>query len=222
MSSAVIQLLVLAGVAVFLVLKLRNVLGTREGFEKPPVPLPGRSDPTASGRPDLEVIEGGPDRDITDHVDEDSSAAKALAKMKSAEPSFNVTEFLGGAKGAYEMILMAFEGGDIDDIRPFLSDDVAEAFDQVIANRKSEGLSIEATFIGLRENALQDARFDTKSREGELVVKFVSELTSVVRDKGGDIVEGNPTEIKRQRDIWTFARVMGADDPNWQLVATGE
>ena len=35
MSSAIIQLLVLAGIAVFLILRLRSVLGTRDGFEKP-------------------------------------------------------------------------------------------------------------------------------------------------------------------------------------------
>ena len=29
-------------------------------------------------------------------------------------------------------------------------------------------------------------------------------------------------QVKRQKDIWTFARTMGSDDPNWQLVATGE
>lgn len=222
MSSAVIQLLVLAGVAVFLVLKLRNVLGTRDGFEKPRVTAAGQDGASTRGRPDFAVIEGGPDRDITDHVAEGSAAADALAAMKSAEPSFNVTDFLGGAKGAYEMILMAFENGDIDSVRPFLSDDVAEAFDSVVTSRKAEGLTIEANFVGVREVALQDARFDADSGEGELVVKFVGELTSVVRDKGGDIVEGNPTEIKRQRDVWTFARVMGSDDPNWQLVATGE
>lgn len=222
MSSAVIQLLVLAGVAVFLVLKLRNVLGTRDGFEKPRVTTAAQNGSAARTRPDFEVIEGGPDRDITDHVPEGSAAAEALADMKSAEPSFHVTDFLGGAKGAYEMILMAFENGDIDSARAFLSEDVAEAFDSVVATRKAEGLTIEANFVGVREVALQDARYDSNTGEGELVVKFVGELTSVVRDKGGDIVEGNPTEIKRQRDVWTFARIMGSDDPNWQLVATGE
>ena len=34
MDPAVIQLLVLAGIAVFLILRLRAVLGTRDGFEK--------------------------------------------------------------------------------------------------------------------------------------------------------------------------------------------
>ena len=65
MSSAVIQLLVLAGIAVFLILRLRNVLGTREGFEKPPIQAPETS---RRQKPELEVIEGGPDRDIADHV----------------------------------------------------------------------------------------------------------------------------------------------------------
>ena len=74
----------------------------------------------------------------------------------------------------------------------------------------------------MREVTLADATFDRDTSEAELTVRFVGELTSVVRNAEGEIVEGNPTEIKRQRDVWTFARDMGADDPNWQLVATGE
>lgn len=221
MSSAVIQLLVLAGVALFLILRLRSVLGTREGFEKPPVQLPSKNS-RSENRPDLEVIEGGIDRDITDHVEDGSDAAKALGAMKMAEPGFNVTEFLGGARGAYEMILMGFENGDLDVIRPFLSDEVAESFEAAITQRREAGLSVEANFVGVRELSLQDASFDRQTGESELTVRFVGELTSAVRDSAGEIVEGNPNEIKRQRDIWTFGRTMGSDDPNWQLVATGE
>ncbi|MGI9388889.1 MAG: TIM44-like domain-containing protein, partial [Boseongicola sp.] len=69
---------------------------------------------------------------------------------------------------------------------------------------------------------LKSAEFNRDTSEGELTVKFVGELTSAVRNRENEIVEGNPNEIKRQRDVWTFARKMGADDPNWQLVATGE
>jgi predicted lipid-binding transport protein (Tim44 family) len=221
MSGAILQLLVLAGIAIFLILRLRNVLGTREGFEKPPVSLPDGG-ATARRRPDLEVIEGGPDRDITDHVPDGSPAAKALAAMKMAEPSFHVGEFLGGARGAYEMILMAFERGDLTEVMPFLSRDVFEAFSEVIDQREQQGLTIEANFVGIRELALHEATFDRETGMGEVAVRFVGELTSVVRDKAGEIVEGNPNEIKRQRDVWTFARKMGSNDPNWQLVATGD
>lgn len=219
MSSSVIQLLVLAGIAVFLILRLKSVLGTREGFEKPQVPAPTQ---TPTPKRDFEVIEGGPDHDITDHVPEGSAAARALAEMKRAEPSFSVGEFLRGARGAYEMILTAFEKGDLDSIAPFLAPDVMDSFKEVIAQREAQGLTLEANFVGIRELELTDADFRAASGEGEISVRFVAEQTSVVRDSSGTIVEGDPHAIRRQRDVWTFARKMGANDPNWQLVATGE
>ncbi len=220
MTNSLIQLLVLAAVAVFLILKLRSVLGTRDGFEKPPVPL---EDVRARPRREADVAGAdGPDRDITDHVTEGSSAAEALAAMKRAEPAFSVNTFLQGARGAYEMILMGFEHGDLDRIRPFLAADVAQSFAAAIEERENRGLSVEANFVGLKEMALHDATFDPATGVGEVTVRFVGELTSIVRDKVGEVVEGRASEVKRQRDVWTFARKMGAADPNWQLVATGD
>lgn len=217
MNSPIIQLLVLAGIAIFLILRLKNVLGTREGFEKPPVQAP-----TARRRTDFEVIEGGPDPDIADHTEGMPDAAEALAKMKAAEPSFGVSDFLGGARGAYEMILMGFERGDMAEIKPFLDDDVYASFAEVVESREKQGLTVEASFVGIREMALADATFDETSGIGEVSVRFIGEMTSVVRDNAGEVIEGDEKKIKRQKDIWTFARKMGSNDPNWQLVATGE
>lgn len=217
MTNAVIQLLVLAAIAIFLIIRLRGVLGSREGFEKPSAPA--RLPDERKGR--LEVIEGGPDRDIVDHVPDGSDAARALAAMKQAEPSFSVSEFLTGARGAYEMILMAFEKGDLGKVRPFLAEDVNAAFSEVVAARAARNLTVTAEFLGIREVTLQGAEFDRATAEGEITVRFASELTSVARGAAGEIVEGDPKEVRRQRDIWTFARRMGTNDPNWQLVATG-
>lgn len=219
MNSSLLQILVLAGIAVFLILKLRAVLGTREGFEKPAVPV-DQLRPRSNRN--FEVIEGGPDRDITDHVSEGTAAARALAQMKQAEPGFSVSEFLKGARGAYEMILMAFERGDIEPIRPFLNDEVEASFTQAISARQREGLTIEANFVGLREMTLEDAEYDATTRIAEITVRFTGELTSVVKNAAGEVVDGHPTSVKRQRDAWTFARPMGVQDPNWQLVATGD
>ncbi|MDC0737748.1 Tim44/TimA family putative adaptor protein [Cognatishimia sp. SS12] len=218
MNSPIIQLLVLAGIAVFLILRLKNVLGTRDGFESP-----REVKSSARKGPALEVITGGPDPDIADHVaDPESDMGVALSKMKAVEPSFGVSDFLQGAKGAYEMILMSFEKGDLTPVKSFLSEDVQDAFQQVIDAREEQGLTVEAEFIGVRETTLQDATFDAATREGEVTVRFAGELSYVVRNAEGQIVEGSDTQIKRQKDVWTFARVMGSDDPNWQLVATGE
>ncbi|ASM73972.1 MULTISPECIES: Tim44/TimA family putative adaptor protein [Roseobacteraceae] len=216
MQAPLIQLLVLAGIAIFLILRLKSVLGTREGFEKPPV----TKQSSDAKRPEFEVIEGGPDLDITDHVPEDSDAAKALAGMKRIEPSFNVSDFLGGARGAYEMIVLGYEKGELAQIQPFLSEEVYESFVDGVAAREDQGLTIDVNFIGISEVRLTDATFDADTNEAELTIRFVAELTSAVRDKGGDIVEGSTTEIKRQKDTWAFARTMGSDDPNWLLVST--
>ncbi|SDI79781.1 Tim44/TimA family putative adaptor protein [Lutimaribacter saemankumensis] len=220
MNNPILQLLVLAGIAVFLILRLKSVLGSREGFERPPSQVNRSGDEPR--RPGLSVIEGGPDHDIIDHAQEGSETAKALAAMKRIEPSFAVGDFLQGARGAYEMILMGFERGDLAEIKPFLSNDIYEAFAEVVEAREKQGLTVEADFVGLRELALDSATFDDTTKEAEVTVRFVGELTSVVRDNAGEIIEGKPNEIKRQRDVWTFARVMGSNDPNWQLVATGE
>lgn len=219
MNSSLIQLLVLAGIAVFLILKLRSVLGSREGFEKPALPADNM-------RPQPKLVPpaapDGTDLDITDHVPAGSPAAAALAAMKQAEPGFSVGEFLHGARGAYEMILMAFERGDIDPVRPFLADEVEASFTQAINAREKDGQTVEANFLGLREMTLSDAEYDATSRTAEITLRYTGELTSLVRNKAGEIVEGSATEVKRQRDTWTFARRMGMQDPNWQLVGTSD
>lgn len=219
---SLLPLLVLAAVAVFLVLKLRSVLGTRTGFEPSADQMPRPPMPGPSKNTDFEVIEGGgKDRDIADHVDLDSDAGHALVQMKRVEPDFGVTDFIAGSKQAYEMILMAYESGDLDTLQQFLAPDVYQGFEQAVEQRAEAGLTVEASFIGVREVKLKDARFDDLDNVGDVVVRFVGELTSVVRNANGDVVEGDPHVVKRQSDTWTFSRVMGSDNPNWLLVATG-
>ena len=219
MGNSMLQIIVLAAVAIFLVIKLRSVLGTREGFEKPPVPM----QPAPSARQSkFEVIEGGVDQDILDHAPEGSASARALIQIKSLERDFTVSEFLRGARGAYEMILMAYERGDISGVRAFLSDEVADSFQTAIDQRTSQGLVTKAEFVGLREIALHDAEFDASSKTAEVTVRFMGELTAVTKDASGAVISGSPDEVKRQRDVWSFARVLGSNDPNWQLVATSD
>lgn len=222
MNSAIIQLLVLAAIALFLILRLKSVLGTRDGFERPAFPTAPDKLGQPAARQEPASATPGKDRDIIDHVPEGSAAAGALAQMKQAEPSFNVGDFLRGARGAYEMILMAFQKGELDAVRPFLGREVAESFDEIIDARKQQGLTIDATFVGIRELSLADATFDAATKTAEMKIRFTGEFVSVVHDANGKVVEGDATEIRRQKDLWVFSRKMGSADPNWQLVETGE
>ncbi len=220
MGSQMIQIVILAGIALFLILRLKNVLGTRDGFEKPrgvqaPAPVTKRDRP-------FEVIEGGgPDPDIADLTDIDGPAGQALVAMKRVDPDFNVHEFMHGARQAYEMIVMAYENGDLDALREFLSPEVYQPFSEAIEARMAKGYVVQAEFVGIREVTLADANFDASTNEADVSMRFMGELTSVVRDASGEIVEGDPRNIKQQRDVWTFSRNMASDSPNWLLSGTG-
>ncbi|MEO0342524.1 MAG: Tim44/TimA family putative adaptor protein [Pseudomonadota bacterium] len=217
MGGPLIQLLVLAGIAIFVAFHLSSILGTRDGFE----PNPEDDVESKKSRRGFEVIEGGLDQDISDHFDLDSAEAKALMSMKAAEPEFTVEEFMSGARQAYEMILMAFENDDRDVLEQFLAEDVYEGFSAALDERADKGLIVEAEFIGLRDIKMAGVTFDEAAKFAEVTMSFTGELSSVVKDHDGKVVEGSKSEIKRQKDVWTFARTMGADDPNWELVATG-
>ena len=214
MSNTMLQIVVLAAIAVFLIIRLRNVLGTRDGFEGPPqvrgqVPAQRREEPS--------VDQAG---DALDHAEPGSPAAAALTAMQQAEPSFAVGPFLSGARQAYEMILTAFEKGDLSEVRPFLAPQVAEAFESVIEQRRAQGITSEVQYLGTRETTLEGAEFDPATGAAEVSVRFVGELISAQRDASGNVVDGDPKAARKQRDVWTFARRMGQSDPNWQLVAT--
>ena len=218
MSDPMIQLVILGVIALFVILRLRSVLGARTGFE----PTNAAQQTFKKEKPKDEEAKEVIDRHIADYILIDSPGGKALSQMKKAENTFSVTEFIEGARQAYEMILIAFEEGDRDGLRPFLADDIYESFEAVIIERENAKLNVDATFIGLREIKLSNAEYDWRSKEGEITLTLIAELTTVVKNNKGKVIEGDKNTIKRQKDIWTFSRVMGSDNPNWILVATSE
>lgn len=218
MSTQLIELIILIAIAAFVLFRLKSVIGTRTGYEAPPDYLT-RDRAAASPQP-----VPAPDADAESRAEHPVSddARAALSGMRAAEPGFALAEFLQGARSAYEMILMAFESGDRATLRNLLAADVFEAFDRGIAEREAKGFRVDARFVGVRDARLERASFDPATGEADLTLRFVGELVTAVRDPEGRIVEGDPNEVRRQTDVWTFSRRMGARDPNWYLSATGE
>ena len=219
MGTSGIQLIILAAIALFLILKLRKTLGTRDGFES------GSNQRTIDvpeePRREFEVIEGGADRDIAKYAKDNEAATNALLSMKGVEPNFNVGGFMEGARKAYEWILIAFAEGRLEEIEPYLSSEVSESFAQTISDRASDDRNFTTTFVGIRESGVLDAEFVAETSNAEITVEFVCDLISYVTDLDDNLVEGDTKEVRAQTDVWTFARKMGGDDPNWKLVATG-
>jgi predicted lipid-binding transport protein (Tim44 family) len=223
MSGDVLELLILVALAAVVLIRLRSVIGTRQGHEAPPDYLRQTSDvdrpmertgPVAVPDPDPDDVE-----EALDAVPDGSKTA--LQAIKAIEPGFDVKGFVDGARGAYEMILMAYEEGDRDTLQSLLAPDVFQAFEAGIKAREEAGLRVEARFIGVREAEVEEVAFEDHSKIADVTVRFVGELITAVRDAENRVVEGDPNDIRRQSDTWTFSREMGSRDPNWLLTGTG-
>ncbi|MEM8753399.1 MAG: Tim44/TimA family putative adaptor protein [Pseudomonadota bacterium] len=214
MGDGLVTIVILAGVTIFLLMRLKSVLGTKTGFEKKPEPVFG------SRTPQVEPVER--DAEPIEDFDDGDPLSAVYAKMRDVEPGFSPAAFADGAKKAYEMLLMAFENGDKALLEQYLSPDVYQGFAAAIDERADQGLTVDARFVGVRDARIVDARFDEDDQVAEIEMQFVGELVTVVRDSEHRIVEGDPNEVRRETDRWTFGRKMGANDPNWLLIATGE
>ena len=214
-----LQIVILAAVAVFLFWRLRSVLGSREGFEKTMQEIQTQTNkikPTPSvSNPDDDF-----DNDISDYVEENSENAKNLKEIKALNKNFTVESFVSGAKKAYEIILMAFENSDLKTLKPLLDKSVFDSFKSVVDDRQKKQLSIEASFIGMRDIRITNVYFDKKINMAEITVAFKSEMSTVVKDKTGKVIEGDPNEIKKQKDIWTFSKKLADKKPIWFLKST--
>ena len=138
--------------------------------------------------------------------------------MAKEDSSFDPKHFLSGAKGAYEMIVMAFAQGDRRTLKDLLSAEVFESFDGAIRDREQRGERIDRKFVGIEKAEIVSA--DARGRVASLTVRFISQMISVTRDKAGAVVDGNAEAITDVTDVWTFSRDMGSRDPNWKLVGT--
>jgi predicted lipid-binding transport protein (Tim44 family) len=229
-----IYTIIFLALAVFIFLRLRNVLGQRTGNERPPfdrtarnavpgtpepglVPMPGK---VIDQPPPVPSAEAAPVTDRWKGVAEPGTPlALGLDAIVAQDSSFDPKHFLSGARGAYEMIVLAFANGDRRALRDLLSSDVYESFEAVIKDREKHDQKTETRFVSIDKAELVGA--EQRDRIAQLTVRFVSQMVSVTRDKAGTIVDGNPDKVADITDIWTFARDTTSRDPNWKLVGTG-
>ena len=215
-----LQIFILAAVAIFLFWRLRAVLGSRDGFEKTLKEIKESSNVVNNPEVIDETKNDSPDDDIFDYVEENSKNAEVFKKMKEFDSDFSVNKFVSGAKMAYEMILMAFERGDTEKLRTLLEKKVLTSFKSVIDKRKKDGFIVDAKFIGMRDIRIINASFSQKTKIADVTLSFKSEITTVVRDSKGTIIEGHPDEIKKQKDTWVFTKNLSEKSPIWFLKST--
>ncbi len=232
--------IIFALLAAFVVWKLRSVLGTRNGAEKPPMNpfvgrVPGRflerrRDNTVNGNsghrviplpgaaePPVAVVATNDDR-WKPYAESGSKAWAGLDAIAAADPAFAIKPFAEGAKSAYEMIVTAFADANREVLRNLLSPAVFESFAAAVAEREKRGEKVATTFVSIDKVMIDDAVLN--GRTAEIKIHFTAQMITATRDQAGIVIDGSPDKVVQIDDIWTFARDTGSRDPNWKLAAT--
>lgn len=234
MSLDPLNILLLA-VALVVFWRLRSVLGTRTGNERPPVdPVAGRAEerqkePSKTGTvlrfpPDAETGQRQVEDDEpvppawTGFAESGSTLATALEQIIAKDEAFTPRIFVEGAKQAYEMIIEGFANGDKPALKNLLSKDVFDGFAEAIDARVAAGQRVDQRFVGISAAKLMAASLT--GSKATITIEFVSELISATLSKAGEVVDGDLKQIREVTDVWTFERDVSSRNPNWKLVAT--
>ena len=190
-SFEYIDIILLAMIAGFIFLRLRGILGKRTGHEE----------------------------DVSTSFPHDFTTEKV--KKKLDESNFDEkakSDFLKGAKIAYENIITGFSSGNLRDVKPLLDNKVLNQFEAALKERKEKGIISETTFIGI--NSADIKKYEQLNNMFEVTVDFVSEIISCVKDQNKKVISGNPDKIKKVYDTWKFSKDIRSSNPNWLLVDT--
>ena len=189
-----IDIILLAMIAGFIILRLRSILGRKTGHED-------KIYPRFSEKKFEEF-----------RKQKDINIKKKTFNELEAEEKQN---FIKGAEIAYETIITAFAKGDKKSLKGLLTPRMSTNFNQAISEREDKGIKSELTFIGMKESNLE--KYEKVQDNIFATVKFVSDIISVKKDKNNNVVEGNPDRIKTVTDHWKFSKKETSNSPNWYL-----
>jgi predicted lipid-binding transport protein (Tim44 family) len=208
-----IALVIFAGIALFLVLRLRSILGKRVGFEKPPLPsgqMPGfNTGPIIEGQ----ALSSQAGRTVPDPR---SALGERLMQIVNRDSNFDPPKFLSGAETAFRMIVTAFAAGDRNTLKNLLNDSVYQTFDSAISAREAANERHRTEIKAILSATIEDA--ELVGDHAAIIVRFTSDQVNLTLDAGGNPVIGTEavTEIV---DLWTFERGLKSKDLTWRLAA---
>jgi predicted lipid-binding transport protein (Tim44 family) len=229
--------IIFAVLAVFVIWKLRSVLGERSGTEKPPknpfggnlrdvtspppsaeannvitLPRPG-----AEPRP-LDVPQGERGEKWKVYLQPGSNAAEGLEAIAAADRSFDIAAFIAGAKSAYEMIVTGFATGNRTLLENLLTAEVYANFAHALDRREKRGEKVQTTLISIDKVLIETASLNGPA--AQIKLHYVASIVTATFDTNGKLIEGDPEKVQEIADVWTYMRQVDARDPNWKLSAT--
>ena len=132
--------------------------------------------------------------------------------------NLSAANFIMGATRAFEMIIEAFASGDLEILKPLLSDKLMQQFELVINDRKDSGNSFNTRIFAVEKSEIISAKII--ENEALVTVKFVSKQINYVTNSSGKVIEGSKEQVNTLLDSWTFKKDISASNPNWLVTST--
>ena len=186
------DLIIFAAIAVFIIYRLRSVLGKRTGFQK---------NTNQQGQEFIKK-ETKPQQNKVPQLTE---SEKKLEIVYKKVDSFDHKAFLEGAKKAFEIIITAFNKGDKKTLKDLVSSDVYKAFENAI---NSGSNNPNSQFYSLIIEGIEDAKVE--NGKITIAVNFISE----------QILSENEESVIKNKDTWVFEKPEASTGPAWTLVST--
>ena len=185
------DIIIFAGIALFLIYRLRNVLGKLGGFEQktttPNIKIKEKNKETVTEIPQLK-----------DNEQKLSSAYKSM-------PDFDHKKFLEGAKYAFETIINAFNKSDKKPLKTLLTPDVYSSFEKAI----DEGNNNPSyQFYSLLINGVENVIVENN------IVNITLKITSE------QFKNNDESTVTKKQDTWTFQKDINNKSPIWLLSST--
>ncbi len=219
------DLVILALVAVFIALRLRNTLGKDIGHKPDVTPLrrqkpESQEDP--AGLNNRLPVEEKPEDDKEEKRAREAIGDPALMAgidaIIKADPSFSISGFIEGAKGAFEWVLKAYRQGDTDTLKQLLAPSVYEEFKSALEAAKSAEHKTETTLVAINHAEITGASLE-KNR-ARIAMRILSDQIEITRDTSGNIVGGDASRVETVEDEWVFERDIKSRNPNWVIIDT--
>jgi predicted lipid-binding transport protein (Tim44 family) len=191
-------------IAVFLILRLKNILGTKTDIEDPNI------NKEQSGKKFSNVFP------LKTNINNDSS--NEVQKIVKVDPQFNVDDFLSGSEMFFKMVLESFVNGNIDNIEEYTKPSVLKSFKNAINDRIKENEIEIIELNSIKKHEILSANITKTSIK--IRVLFETLQIRALMDKDKKIIDGDKDNEILVKDEWVFERKINTNNNNWVLIET--
>ena len=199
-----LDILIFGVIAIFLIFRLKNILGTKTGLEDNN--LSEKNKPKQYSN----VVSLKSTKTNSDNVEID--------KILKVDPNFNNVDFLNGSKTFFEMVLKSFVSGNLDTIKDFIKPSVLKSFKSAIDDRNKENETLIIDLKSVEKNEIVSSVI-TKTAI-KIYVMFETLQITALMDKNEKIIDGDTDKEILVKDEWVFEKKIKDENPNWTLIET--